>query len=136
MGDVVAAGHLLGRAYSLEGRVVHGDGRGKTIGFPTANISLPPTLKLPKLGVYAVRCEIGGIAYRGAANLGLKPTVAVNNLPTLEVHLFDTAQDLYGKKAIVTFVGYIRPEQKFDGLPALIAQIEQDCLMARQQLSH
>ena len=135
MGDVVAASHLLGRRYSLEGRVVHGDGRGATIGFPTANISLPPTLKLPAYGVYAVLAEIEGVRYQGVANLGVKPTVAVNNQPTLEVHLFDVAQDLYGKKAMVTFVSHLRPEQKFSGLDALVAQITVDCATARKQLS-
>ena len=167
MGDVVAAGHLLGRAYTLEGRIVHGDGRGKTIGFPTANISLPPTLKLPAYGVYAVQVRIGdwGLGagrscqlsvvsrqssenvrdqspvpspqspYLGVANLGLKPTVAVNNVPTLEVHLFDVEQELYGKKARVTFVDYLRPEQKFSGVEALVAQIRDDCVAAKMRLA-
>ncbi len=178
VGDVVAAKHLLGRPYQLTGRVVHGDGRGRTIGFPTANVSLPPTLKLPAYGVYAVRVEIidggqppnplrmrggsgwnptrsldGGIAptppdacaaardgtlrgtvgqvYNGVANLGVKPTVSVDNRPMLEVHLFDVVQDLYGKTLTVTLVDYVRPEQKFDGVAALVAQIAADAARAR-----
>lgn len=157
VGDVAAAGHLLGRPYQLSGRVVHGDGRGKTIGFPTANVRLAPGLKLPAFGVYAVRVLCGDITptppdacaaardvtlreakntiLLGVANLGIKPTITVNNLPTLEIYLFDVLQDLYGKTLIVDFEMYIRPERKFDGLDALKKQIATDCVAAKKFLT-
>lgn len=133
-GDVRAARHLLGRPYGLSGRVVHGDARGRTIGYPTANIRLPAELKLPAYGVYAVRVLLDGVAYAGVANLGVKPTVAVDNRPVLEVHLFDVMQDMYGKRLDVMLVDYLRPEQKFDGLPALVAHIQADAAEARKRL--
>ncbi len=159
-GDVVGASHLLGRPYSLEGRVVHGDGRGKSIGFATANVSLPPTLKLPALGVYAVTAVIdegdsplreqssltpqardgtlrknaASMVVKGVANLGIKPTVSVDNSPNrpiLEVHLFDVEPEIYGKRLFVTFVDYLRQEKRFNGVDALVAQIKTDCETAK-----
>ena len=133
-GDMPHVAQLLGRAYTLSGRVVHGDGRGAGIGFPTANVALPLVLKLPAWGVYAVRVRVDGVPYDGVANLGVKPTLTQNTRPNLEVHLFDCAADLYGTKMEVTFVERIRGEQKFDGLDALVAQIGRDCATARTLL--
>ena len=134
LADVGRAGALLGRPYQLDGRVIHGDGRGAGIGFPTANVALPPGLLLPRYGVYAVRTTVGDATYNGVANLGVKPTVSAIAKPGLEVHLFDTNADLYGARMAVEFVAPIRAEQKFDGLPALVAQIGRDGDMARQLL--
>jgi riboflavin kinase/FMN adenylyltransferase len=131
-----AAG-LLGRDWEIEGRVELGDRLGRTIGFPTANIMLEDYLR-PAAGVYAVRAGVDeGAATRwfaGAANLGWRPTVGGKDL-RLETHLFDFDGDLYGKHLRVVLVEHLRPEQRFDGLDALKAQIAADCAKARQILA-
>ena len=134
-GDVAHAGKLLGRAYSLRGRVVHGQARGRTIGFPTANVALAPDLLTPAYGVYAVRAEVDGVLYDGVANFGIRPTIAAENLPTLEVYLLDTVQEIYGKNMQVEFVDKIRPEMKFADVDALKDQIAKDCMAARLALA-
>jgi riboflavin kinase/FMN adenylyltransferase len=125
------AAALLGRAWEIDGRVEQGDRRGRTIGFPTANIELADYLR-PAAGVYAVRAAIGrdGDWHDGVANLGMRPTFGGSDL-RLEVHLFDFAGDLYGRHLRVALVDYIRPEQKFAGLDALKAQIAADAARAR-----
>jgi riboflavin kinase/FMN adenylyltransferase len=125
---------LLGYPYQLSGRVVHGDGRGRTIGFPTANVALPPEMLLPAYGVYAVRVMLDGVSYHGVANFGVRPTISLNQRPSLEVHLFDTTQELYGKRLVVSLVDAIRPEMKFENVAALIHQIAIDCDRARSLL--
>lgn len=133
-GDMEAVAQMLGCAYRLTGRVVHGDGRGKKIGFPTANIALAPGLLLPKTGVYAVMVDIGGQEYHGVANFGYRPTIGVDAVPKFEVHLFDNTQNLYGKRLAVSFIEKIRDEQKFDSLANLTAQISLDCARAHSIL--
>lgn len=127
------ASALLGRAWEIEGRVETGDRLGRTIGFATANIALADYLR-PAAGVYAVRVGIeDGAATRwfdGAANLGWRPTVGGKDL-RLEAHLFDFDGDLYGKHLRVALIEHLRPEQRFDGLDALKAQIAADCAKAR-----
>jgi riboflavin kinase/FMN adenylyltransferase len=136
-GDPKAAASILGRPFEVEGRVRRGDARGRTIGFPTANIELGALLR-PKLGVYAVRVCIRGdeaAAWRsGVANLGMRPTVG-GTAPRLEAHLFDFAGDLYGKALRVQLLEFLRPELKFPGLDALKAQIAEDARQARQVLN-
>lgn len=134
-GDPQAAAAILGRPFEIEGHVRAGDKRGRTIGFPTANIALGDYLR-PRLGVYAVRVRIAGTAapVDGVANLGLRPTVG-GTAPRLEVHLFDFAGDLYGKQLAVALLHFIRPEQKFAGLDALKAQIAADAEAARALLA-
>lgn len=131
------AADLLGRWWCIEGRVLPGDRRGRTIGFPTANIELGDYL-VPALGVYAVRAGIesaNGIEWHDAvANLGRRPTFGKEDV-LLEVHLFDFSGDLYGKHLLVQFVDFIRQERKFDGLEALKAQIAADAARARQILA-
>jgi riboflavin kinase/FMN adenylyltransferase len=134
-GAVLHAKKLLGQPYQLSGRVVHGDGRGRTIGFPTANVSLPPNLLLPAYGVYAVRATVDGATFNGVANLGIRPTVAVDNCPSLEVHLFDTRQEIYEKMLRVYLVDKLRAEMKFDSVASLAVQIEKDTLMAKHILA-
>ena len=134
-GTVAHAAKLLGHPYALRGRVVHGDGRGRTIGFPTANIHLSPDLLLPAYGVYAVRARMAGTLFEGVANIGIRPTVAVSNAPSLEVHLFDTVQEIYGEKLEILFVDNIRNERKFDSLDALKSQIARDAETARHMLA-
>ncbi len=127
------AAELLGHPWTVEGRVEHGDQRGRTIGFPTANVSLEGYLE-PALGVYAVRVELAGKSYNGVANFGRRPTFDKKDV-LLEVHIFDYAGDAYGQQIVVSFVHYLRPEMKFSGLDALKAQIAKDSERARALLS-
>jgi len=132
------AARLLGRPWAVEARVEHGDARGRTMGFPTANMHLGHCLA-PAFGVYAVRVNIleGDRAvsrHDGVANFGIRPMYKVH-VPLMETHLFDFSGDLYGKYLSVELVRYIRPEAKFDGLPALIAQIGRDAASARVLLA-
>lgn len=133
-GDMAQAAALLGRTYRISGHVVHGAGRGRQLGFPTANIGLPAGLMLPAYGVYAVRASLDGKLVDGVANVGMRPTIGGYTQPALEVHLFDVMQDIYGKLLQVSFVRHLRPEVKFDGLEALTRQIHLDCETAKQVL--
>jgi riboflavin kinase / FMN adenylyltransferase len=131
------AARLLGHPFEIEGRVETGDKRGRTIGFPTANLSLGDYLR-PAGGVYAVRVGIeegaGALAWHdGVANLGTRPTVGGSDL-RLEAHLFDFSGDLYGRHLRVGLVEHLRPERKFAGLDALKAQIAEDAKKARLAL--
>ncbi|NJL46681.1 MAG: bifunctional riboflavin kinase/FAD synthetase [Leptolyngbyaceae cyanobacterium SM2_5_2] len=131
--DLATAEQLLGRPYSLSGRVVQGQQLGRLLGFPTANLTVPPDKFLPRYGVYSVWVQgataTPGQAWPGVMNLGLRPTVD-GAKPTIEVHLLRWSGDLYGKTLQVFLHGYLRPEQKFDGLDDLKAQIQQDCQTA------
>jgi riboflavin kinase/FMN adenylyltransferase len=134
------AAALLGRFWEIDGRVATGDRRGRTIGFPTANIGLDDYLH-PAFGVYAVHVSgdgpddpLAGRTIGGVANLGLRPTVG-GLVPRLEAHLFDIDVDLYGRHLRVALVDFIRPEQKFAGLEELKAQIAQDAATARAILA-
>ncbi len=131
-GDIAAASILLGRPYRIEGRVVHGEKRGRALGFPTANIRLAH-IYAPKRGVYAVKAHIGGKTLGGVANLGLRPTFGGVN-PLLEVHCFDVADNFYGQRMTVEPVAYLREERAFDGIEALTAQIALDSARAREIL--
>jgi riboflavin kinase/FMN adenylyltransferase len=137
-GAPAAAAQLLGRYWEIEGRVEHGAQRGRTLGFPTANLPYRDYLH-PKKGVYAVRAGIDQGAdtvwREGVANFGNRPTFD-NKDVLLEVNLFDFSGDLYGKHLRVALIDYIRPEQKFDGLDALKAQITKDGETARKLLAH
>ncbi|MFS2318633.1 bifunctional riboflavin kinase/FAD synthetase [Maricaulis sp. D1M11] len=134
-GDMPAAAELLGQAWTIDGEVITGDQRGRTIGFPTANIDMGDFIR-PAYGVYAVRVTLPGEARSlpAVANIGKRPTVD-GLTERLEVHLFDFDGDLYGQTLGVSFCHHIRPERKFDGLEALKAQIAADSEMARQLLS-
>ena len=127
------AAAMLGHWHRIEGEVIHGEKRGRELGYPTANMGVAG-LHLPRLGVYAVKVDIltGPLAgtHDGAASLGVRPMFG-ENTPNLETFLFDFAGDLYGQHLSVAFVDYLRPEMRFDGLPALIAQMDADCTRAR-----
>ena len=130
----------LGRFWEIDGRVMVGDRRGRTIGFPTANLGLGEYLR-PAFGVYAVRVSgdgaddpLAGRTVDGVANIGLRPTVGTPE-PRLEAHLFDTDTDLYGRHLRVSLVDFIRPEKKFAGLDALKTQIATDAARARDILT-
>ncbi len=133
-GDLELARHLLGRPYRICGRVVHGDKRGRTIGFPTANINLHRRIS-PLRGVYAVR--VAGVSSKlqaGVANIGTRPTVAGEPQHLLEVHLFDFSAEIYGRHAEVEFCLKIRDEQRFPSFEALRLQIQRDVQAARNYL--
>lgn len=132
-GNCERAGALLGRPYSISGRIVLGRQLGRQIGVPTANIELP-TPKLPLSGVFAVRATLPDRELTGVANIGYKPTVNELRVPTLEVHLFDFSGDVYGSSMQVEFLHKLRDEQKFAGLPQLQAQIRTDIDQARRWL--
>lgn len=129
--DLDEAQNLLGRPFQFNGRVIHGQKLGRTIGFPTLNLN-PKRPQMPVSGVFAV--SVDGIAdkpWPGVANLGLRPTVD-GVRPSIEVHLFDWDQDLYGRHIDVILEHYIRPEMKFNGLDELTMQIRQDVAKAKQ----
>ena len=127
-----AAAGMLGRPYAITGRVVHGAKRGRTLGFPTANVRL--ARPRPALGgIYAVKCF--GAATRGlegVASLGINPAVNVGGPATLEAFLFDFSGDLYGRRISLEFVKKLRDEAHFASLDELAAQIQRDCDAARQ----
>ncbi len=130
-GDFDAAARLLGRPYAICGRVVHGAKLGRNLGFPTANVALPPGRPV-MTGVFAVRCT--GAATRGlegVASLGYKPVVASNGPATLEAFLFDFSGDLYGRRLSIEFLKKLRDEAKYASLDELVAQIRRDCDAAR-----
>ena len=137
--DIVSAGRVdeapiyLGRFYSIEGSVVHGDSRGHTLGFPTANIHTANEL-LPALGVYAVRALVGGRWIDGVASLGVRPTFGAGPM-SVEVFLFDYEGDLYGKHLEVSFIRRIRGEEKFPDADALVQQVRLDVAQAREILA-
>ncbi|MDO9127848.1 MAG: bifunctional riboflavin kinase/FMN adenylyltransferase, partial [Parvibaculum sp.] len=136
-GDPRGAAALLGHWWTVETHIQQGDRRGRTIGFPTANLSLEEHV-LPALGVYAVKVEIEdgphkGV-YDGVANVGRRPTFDKQDV-LLEAHIFDFEGDIYGIHAAVSFIEYLRPERKFDGLDSLKAQIAKDSVRARDVLA-
>ena len=124
-GQIELAATLLGRPYSISGRVIHGDKLGRDIGFPTANIQMKHN-RPPVSGIFAV--ELNGLdgSLPGVASLGVRPTVKQNGVATLEVHLFDFDRDIYGKHVRVDFLHKLREEKKFESMETLIAQIGQD----------
>lgn len=133
-GQVEEAQPLLGYAYTLTGQVVPGDQRGRTIGFPTANLALPADKLLPLLGVYACLAEVGSEQLPAVVNIGRRPTFDGVKLLT-EVHLLAGGRDLYGQTMTISLLKHLRPERAFPGAEALIAQIADDCEAARQFLA-
>jgi riboflavin kinase/FMN adenylyltransferase len=128
------AADLLGHCWAVQGRVAHGDARGRELGFPTANLRLKPNLLQPKFGIYAVRVRHSGREYQAAANFGVRPMFAVR-APLLEVHLFDFSGDLYGELLQVEFIAWLRGEMQFPDIEALKRQMAADCAEARQILA-
>ena len=133
-GDPATATHLLTRPFAIEGVVIHGDGRGRELGWPTANMELGPYLR-PKYGIYAVRVHLDdGSEHDGVASLGVRPMFDPPQ-ELLEAVLFDFDGDLYGRTIEVALHHYLRPEAKFDSLEALKAQMDADAAEARRLLS-
>ena len=131
-GDIKRANELLGYSWFVTGEVIHGEKRGRELGFPTANIRLDPSCKL-KHAIYAVRAHVGGKYHDAVASYGRRPQFD-SGAPLLETFLFDFAGDLYGQDMTVEFKGFIREEAKFDGLDALIAQMSRDSAQAKTLL--
>lgn len=124
-GQVYETHRLLGYAYSLTGQVEHGNGIGNQIGFPTANITLNVMKQLPKLGVYAAQVEVDAVRYDAIVNVGMNPTIG-NSQISVEAHLIDFEDDLYGKTITILFMNYIREERRFASLAELQKQIKKD----------
>ncbi|MEA3509794.1 MAG: bifunctional riboflavin kinase/FAD synthetase [Actinomycetota bacterium] len=133
-GSVERAAAMLGRPYDLEGIVVPGDGRGREIGVPTANVSFPAILTTPRRGVYAVTANIDGVAHAAVANLGTRPTFG-GEAEVLEVHVLGLDRDLYGKHLSVEFLGRIRDERRFESVEDLLIQIRMDIATAAEVLA-
>ena len=132
-GDCESATRLLTRPFAIEAVVEHGDKRGRTLGYPTANMSLGPYLR-PRFGIYAVRGRLpGGAVIGGAASLGIRPTFDPPK-ELLEPFFFDFSGDLYGQTIEVELVSFLRPEAKFDSMDALMRQMAEDCVRARDVL--
>ena len=131
-GNIDAATRFLGRSYSVTGTIVKGRQLGRTIGFPTANLQVDDAVKLiPANGVYAVDVLQGGQTYGGMLNIGFRPTVAGEH-QTIETYIFDFNKDIYGEHMTLHFRAFLRPEQKFNGLPALVEQLQKDEQQARK----
>lgn len=134
-GDVHEAGLALGRHYSLTGTVVRGEGKGRKLGFPTANLGLDHADKLvPHEGIYAVRAALRDRFVDGVLHLGPRPTFA-GLPPSIELHLFDFDADIYGDRVVVRFVDRIRDIARFDSVDALVHAMERDCSEARRILA-
>jgi riboflavin kinase/FMN adenylyltransferase len=130
-GNLVKATQMLGREYTILGTVIAGEKLGRKLGFPTANLSAHSE-QFPPNGVYVTEARLDGTLYRGVANLGYRPTLNAGNPERLlELHLFDLDREIYGEEMEVRFLRYLRPEQKFENVEALAAQIARDVELAR-----
>jgi riboflavin kinase / FMN adenylyltransferase len=135
-GETAELPALLGRYYTTSGKVIHGDKRGRTIGFPTANVEHSDDYLIPPTGVYAVKIKVEGKWYGGVCNIGYKPTFHNEKMkkPSVEVHIFEFNQDIYGQNVTIEWHKHIRSEQKFAGINELVKQINQDKEEAAQYL--
>jgi riboflavin kinase/FMN adenylyltransferase len=135
-GNVSAAASDLGRTYSITGPVVHGDGRGHAINIPTANIKIPAAKVLPAYGIYACRAWVDGVSHPAATSIGVRPTFFRSDppAPTIEAHLLDFERDLYGQQVKLEFLEYLRPEEKYSSVQALVEQIQMDIAQTRMKL--
>jgi riboflavin kinase/FMN adenylyltransferase len=135
-GEVSAAAAGLGRCYALTGPVIHGDGRGKKINIPTANIAYPPEKLIPANGIYATWAWVDGKKYPAATSIGIRPTFTPEeSVSHVEAHILDFKRDLYGQEIKLEFVEYLRPEEKFPSVEALLEQIHADIAHARKILN-
>ncbi|KIQ95210.1 Riboflavin biosynthesis protein ribF [Anoxybacillus thermarum] len=133
-GDVEQLPHLLGRWYEVTGTVIHGDKRGRTIGFPTANVALDDEYIIPRIGVYAVTVTVDDNTWTGVCNVGYKPTFRVQQQtdPMIEVHLFDFSADIYGAHVRIQWHKRLRDERAFSSVHELVEQIHRDAQAARE----
>lgn len=135
-GNMEKAQSLLGRKYFLSGRVIKGEGRGRQIGFPTANLGYDKELIVPQRGVYITQTTFKDLTYNSVTNIGYNPTFNSGNHINIETHLLDFSRDIYGEEVRVSFVKKLREEKKFSSVNDLISQIEQDVKFARNYFSH
>jgi len=135
-GNVSAAASDLGRYFFVTGPVIHGDGRGRTINIPTANIQIPAGKALPAYGIYACRAWVNGQSHLAATSIGVRPTFfsADPPAPTIEAHLLDFDHDIYRQEMRLEFVEYLRPEEKYPSVEELLEQISQDIEKTREVL--
>ena len=135
-GEISTVTKLLGRPFSLRGQVIHGDGRGKQIGIPTANLELDKARAVPGAGVYACRATVHGKMYPAVTNIGVRPTFETEPVPPrIETHILDFAQDLYGSHIELEFAAHLRNERRFESIDALVSQIHRDIATAREILA-
>ncbi|RNC28072.1 MAG: Riboflavin biosynthesis protein RibF [Candidatus Dichloromethanomonas elyunquensis] len=125
-GEIETAKEMIGRVPKITGKVVHGDGRGRNLGYPTANVQADEDLLIPKNGVYAVTSEIDGIIYGGMMNIGVRPTFTDEKEKTIEIYFLDYHGDLYGKELDISIEARLRPERKFNGKEEIIRQLNKD----------
>ena len=131
-GKVEDVTSYLGRNFIVESTVIHGNKRGRTLGFPTANLNINNYISL-KYGVYAVNLYVDGITYTGIANFGMRPSIKEEKTELLEVNIFDFSENIYDKQVSVEFLYFIRAEQKFESLDALMQQIQQDVILVKNR---
>ena len=131
-GEVEAAARFLGAPFQMRGTVVHGDKRGRTLGFPTANLVPDPRLVVPDHGVYASRARVDGVERLAAVNVGVRPTFQTGRGLLVEAFLLDFDGDLYGQTLALEFIGRLRGEQRFDTVEALIEQMDRDVVDTRR----
>ncbi len=129
LGNVEIVNKLIGRGFCLTGTVISGHQRGRTIGYPTANIQVTEFQSIPANGVYAGLAKINNQEYKAVINIGIRPTFNNTHIanPLIEAHILDFNQDIYNQEIEISFLNYVRPEQKFNSVEALIAQITKDC---------
>lgn len=135
-GDMEKTSELLGRNYYLSGRVIKGEGRGKKIGFPTANLGYDKDLLIPMRGVYITQVQLGDMLYNSLTNIGINPTFNQGYTIHVESHLLDFSNDIYGDEIRINFIKKIRDEKKFSSVNDLIAQIDFDVKLARDYFKH
>ena len=134
-GDVAAANQLLGRRHGMRGEIVHGDARGRELGYPTANLSHEATGLMPSDGMYAGwLVDEDGTRYPVAISIGTNPTFEGERRRRVEAHVIDATLDLYGHDVVIEFVEFLRPQLKFDGIEPLIAQMDDDIVQIRKML--
>ncbi|MDD2922991.1 MAG: bifunctional riboflavin kinase/FAD synthetase [Anaerolineales bacterium] len=136
IGNVSEAAKLLGYDYALSGAVIHGDGRGRRINIPTANIDYPKRKAIPANGIYVCRAAIGAEKFMAATNIGFNPTFTPEKkIPSLEAHILDFDRDIYGREVKIEFVARLRDELKFNSIDALLEQIRDDVKKTREMLA-
>ncbi|GAB2484679.1 riboflavin biosynthesis protein RibF [Alkalibacterium psychrotolerans] len=134
-GKIDEANKLLGYIYEISGFVIHGDARGRDLGYPTANIYPHPYVMVPKRGVYSVKMKVNGKWHDGMASIGYNPTFGHRPSYSIEVHLFDFSEEIYGEDVVVKWVDYLRDEIKFNSVEELIERLDQDEIDAKSSLS-
>jgi riboflavin kinase/FMN adenylyltransferase len=131
-GEIKEANKMLGRAFSLDGIVIKGEGRGKKIGIPTANLQIDRDLLIPSTGVYVTETHFSGMKYRSVTNVGHNPTFSEDRALSVETHIIDFNGDIYGEKIEVNFFSRLRSEMKFSSVNELVAQVRRDIELSRE----